>query len=122
LATFERKEGVEVAKKKVTKTKATAAKKKPAPAKKPAPVRKKVTFELSAPHAKKVSVVGDFNNWDHSKHPMEKGAGGIWKKTVFLASGTYEYKFLVDDDWWHDPACVKTASNPFGTNNSVLCV
>lgn len=106
--------------KKITK-KSPAASKKPA-TKKKAPARKRVTFELDAPHAKIVAVVGSFNNWDNEKHPMEKGSDGIWRKTLFLAPGTCEYKFLVDHDWWHDPACVKTAKNPFGTENSVLTI
>ena len=37
-----------------------------------------VIFRVWAPHAKSVSVVGDFNNWDGSNHKMKKiNAEGI---------------------------------------------
>ncbi|MCM1480517.1 MAG: hypothetical protein NC085_12500, partial [Muribaculaceae bacterium] len=31
-----------------------------------------VFFRVWAPHAKSVSVVGDFNDWDRDKNPMEQ--------------------------------------------------
>ena len=33
-----------------------------------------------APHAQKVSVVGDFNHWDDDANPMERSSqgNGIW--------------------------------------------
>ena len=32
-----------------------------------------------APNAQKVSVVGEFNNWDESVNPMEKISDGVWE-------------------------------------------
>jgi len=41
------------------------------------------TFTVWAPHAKGVSVVGDFNNWNGSEHKMEKlNDQGIW--TIYI--------------------------------------
>ncbi len=38
-----------------------------------------VHFAVWAPNAEAVSVVGDFNNWDPRRHPMETGHGnGVW--------------------------------------------
>jgi 1,4-alpha-glucan branching enzyme len=55
-----------------------------------------VLFSVWAPNAKRVSVVGDFNNWDGRVHPMRSlGASGIWE--IFIPSA-YEgqgYKFEV---------------------------
>jgi len=65
-------------------------------------------FSFRAPSAKKVYLAGDFNNWadndngmvSDSAHLMKKGADGIWRKTVRLASGKHSYKFVVDGTQW----------------------
>jgi len=53
-----------------------------------------VSFAVWAPNAQRVSVVGDFNQWDGRQHPMRTlGASGIWE--IFmpgLGEGTH-YKF-----------------------------
>jgi 1,4-alpha-glucan branching enzyme len=42
-----------------------------------------VTFAVWAPNAERVSVVGDFNNWDGRRHPMRnRGECGIWEMFV----------------------------------------
>ena len=58
--------------------------------------QKGVMFAVWAPHAQGVHVVGSFNGWDESAHPMEKlGPGGIYKAFV-PGIGTGEmYKFLI---------------------------
>ena len=35
-----------------------------------------------APHAKKMHLIGDFNGWNHTSHPMKKDASGNWE--IFL--------------------------------------
>jgi len=84
--------------------------------------KRRVTFSLEAPSAHEVSLGGDFNNWDAVSHPMKKDAKGVWKKTLVLAPGRYEYKFLVDGRWRNDPKNDKTCSNSFGTINNVINV
>src|SRR5438094_2379776 len=42
-----------------------------------------VAFAVWAPNARRVSVVGNFNNWDGRRHPMRaRGASGVWE--IFL--------------------------------------
>jgi len=39
-----------------------------------------VAFAVWAPNARRVSVVGNFNNWDGRRHPMRaRGAAGVWE-------------------------------------------
>ncbi len=54
-------------------------------------------FAVWAPAAQRVSVVGDFNDWDGRRHPMRcRGATGIWELFVpGLAAGqAYKYEIL----------------------------
>ena len=38
------------------------------------------SFAVWAPNAQRISVVGDFNNWDGRIHPMRSlGASGVWE-------------------------------------------
>jgi len=40
-------------------------------------------FSVWAPNAEQVSVVGDFNGWDRSSHPLEpRAASGVWQGSV----------------------------------------
>jgi hypothetical protein len=80
-------------------------------------------FALAAPGARTVAVVGQFNDWDPSRTPLVRGAGGIWEAAVPLGAGRYEYAFLVDGARVvADPAAEETAASDFGAPNSVVTV
>ena len=59
-----------------------------------------VRFAVWAPHAKSVSVVGDFNQWDTRVHPMQRiGDGEIWCAFIpGLESGAV-YKYAIEPQW-----------------------
>ena len=80
---------------------------------------KSVQFEFPAPEAMEVYLAGDFNNWDSSGSPMKKDKKGIWKTTLSLNPGRYEYRFRVDGNWENDPVCCDCVPNKFGTQNCV---
>ena len=82
--------------------------------------RRRITFSFKVTAANEVVLMGDFNNWNPKKHPMENDGSGTWSKTVVLSPGKYEYKFFVDGKWKKDPRNDQTCSNCFGTQNSVL--
>ncbi|MEM8822545.1 MAG: 1,4-alpha-glucan branching enzyme, partial [Pseudomonadota bacterium] len=57
-------------------------------------------FAVWAPNARRVSVVGAFNNWDGRRHPMRRrGASGLWE--IFLPGigegESYKYEILGQD-------------------------
>jgi len=83
---------------------------------------RKVRFSIEAPEAQHVALMGDFNHWDESKHPMRRMGKGRWEKTLTLAPGQYQYKFLVDGKWRRDPANETLCPNGFGTQNNVVSV
>ena len=52
-------------------------------------------FSVWAPNAKKVSVVGDFNNWDVNANVMEAVEGGIWQLFIPHLAQYTTYKYAV---------------------------
>ncbi len=82
--------------------------------------KKSVMFTLDAPSGVDVSVAGSFNDW--KPQAMTKGSDGLWRITVQLAQGTYEYRFLVDTDWREDPINPRKTQNTFGGYNSICDV
>ncbi len=84
--------------------------------------RRRVTFSLKAPHAEEVSLLGDFNNWDAAATPIKCDKDGIWKTTLILPSGRYEFKFLVDGKWREPSLSEPSVPNSFGTLNNVLVI
>ena len=82
----------------------------------------KIQFVFPAPEAQTVYLRGDFNDWDTFANPMEKDKKGIWKVTVNLKPGRYEYRFFVDEKWEKDPSCTECVPNDFGSMNCVRIV
>lgn len=83
---------------------------------------RRVNFSLKAPSVKEVILVGDFNNWDTGSHSMEKDENGVWKVSMRIPPGKYEYKLLVDGRWRLDSGNTQTVINGFGTKNNVLTI
>ncbi|HEY9105351.1 MAG TPA: 1,4-alpha-glucan branching enzyme, partial [Roseateles sp.] len=55
-----------------------------------------VRFAVWAPNAKRVSVVGNFNNWDGRRHPMRlRHQAGVWEIFVPHAGEGDLYKFEI---------------------------
>jgi len=70
-----------------------------------------VSFAVWAPNARRVSVVGDFNQWDGRRNPMRSlGASGVWE--IFIpdvGEGTH-YKFELENVHGH----IVLKTDPFG--------
>ncbi|HEY0779684.1 MAG TPA: isoamylase early set domain-containing protein, partial [Gemmatirosa sp.] len=86
-------------------------------------------FMLVAPGAREVSLVGDFNEWDHGATPLRRvasqgGTQGVWTIDVPLTAGRYAYSFLVDGQRWvADPARPRAiGADDFGSPNSAVTV
>jgi 1,4-alpha-glucan branching enzyme len=60
-----------------------------------------VSFAVWAPNAKRVSLIGDFNNWDGRVYPMRSmGTSGIWELFVpgLEQGGLYKYEIQTNAD------------------------
>jgi len=85
-------------------------------------LQRKIKFELSSPEAKEVSLAGNFNQWNTQANPMKKDKKGMWKATLSLETGRYEYRFFADGSWENDPSCSCGVANEFGVENCVRIV
>jgi 1,4-alpha-glucan branching enzyme len=81
-----------------------------------------VEFVLDMPQTRSVAVAGNFNNWDPSQTPLRKTGRGVWRAMVPMPVGRYEYRFVVDGQWFNDPSSTESTPNPFGSENSIKIV
>jgi 1,4-alpha-glucan branching enzyme len=72
------------------------------------PVEGGVRFAVWAPHARRVSVVGDFNDWRPQRLDT-RGTTGVWEGTVREARAGHHYKFELIDSEGHR----REKSDPF---------
>jgi 1,4-alpha-glucan branching enzyme len=79
----------------------------------------KQLFQLAAPAAKSVVLVGDFTQWTQQGIQMQRDSNGIWTASVPLSPGLHRYRFIVDGQWLDDPACKSREPNPFGGEDMV---
>jgi 1,4-alpha-glucan branching enzyme len=87
----------------------------------------KVTFRLpkdAAPDAQRVTIVGDFNNWNVTETPMKRLKNGDFQVSLELPCNTeYSFRYLVnanrwENDWYAD----RYVPNPYGCEDSVVVV
>ncbi|HZS18733.1 MAG TPA: glycogen-binding domain-containing protein [Candidatus Udaeobacter sp.] len=88
---------------------------------------KPVKFSCNAPHVQSVFLAGTFNGWQPDATPLVRDAEGNWSISLPLATGRYEWKFIIDGQWSCEPGpdqvydgrdgCV---CNEYGTMNRVL--
>ncbi len=69
------------------------------------------SFAVWAPNAQRVSVVGDFNQWDGRFHPLRLlGASGVWEIFIPGVGVGAHYKFEIRDAYGN----IKLNTDPFG--------
>jgi 1,4-alpha-glucan branching enzyme len=84
----------------------------------------RITFELpSSLWAERVNVVGDFNDWDTSRHEMQQSrSNGNWRISLVLPRGhEYQFRYLINGrDWHNDWHADQYVPNRYGSDNSVV--
>jgi len=80
----------------------------------------KVTFSLPAGEpAGAVSVVGDFNDWDPSAHPLRTRSNQTRSVSVSVPAGsTLRFRYLAEGGMWFDDETIAVVDE----GNSILAV
>lgn len=74
-------------------------------------------FAVWAPNANYVAVIGDFNGWNTSSHPLKtKGASGIWEGFFADVSEGTVYKYYISS---HLNGYTVNKADPFGSFHEV---
>ena len=85
----------------------------------------KVVFRMDATEvnsAKKVQILGDFNNWDQTVEPMTMLKSNDFTTTLELEAGKeYQFRYLIDgSNWRNEPEADRFVANGFGDENGVI--
>lgn len=83
-----------------------------------------LVFVYHDDEAQRVSLAGDFNGWNGASSPLMKDGSGLWLcKFATPGPGSYQYKFVVDDERWiEDPGNGMKVPDGYGGLNSVLVI
>jgi 1,4-alpha-glucan branching enzyme len=68
-------------------------------------------FGVWAPNARQVSVIGDFNNWEKTTHPLRpRGQSGIWEGFIPDVTKGFHYKYFIQS---HHNGYMVEKADPF---------
>jgi 1,4-alpha-glucan branching enzyme len=74
--------------------------------------KKGVRFAVWAPNAKKVAVMGDFNGWAKTKHPLKpRASSGIWEGFIPGVAKGDVYKYYISS---HEKGHKGEKADPYG--------
>lgn len=85
----------------------------------------RITFVLpNSVWADKIFLVGDFNDWNRTSHPLHRNRDGEWWLTIDLKTGrSYEFRYLCDGSrWMNDPQADAYRTNPWGSENFIVVI
>jgi 1,4-alpha-glucan branching enzyme len=83
---------------------------------------KPVPFVCHARQAKHVHIMGDFNDWNPTSHPMKRQPDGAWRIELPLNHGHHQYLFVIDGKPVLDPGAQGIARNHEGEKVSLMAV
>lgn len=69
-----------------------------------------------------VRIMGAFNGWSRTSHPLERDADGRWSIQLTLSEGKHAYQLILDGEEMADPVNPDRVDNGFGGFNSLLTV
>ena len=78
-------------------------------------------FDPQGKEYQKVQLKGEMNNWNPSATELRKEEG-LWKTSMLVNKGIYQYLFVLDGIETLDPSNSNSVSNGMGGRNSLLVV
>ena len=81
-----------------------------------------IAFHCVAAQAATVCLIGDFNNWSATTHPMQRQADGSWYLELPLVRGHHYYQFLVDGEPVLDPEAMCTVRKERDSKVSLIAL
>ena len=84
----------------------------------------KVTFVVPDDPAKgKISVVGDFNDWQAGADTLVKRSNDTRSTSVTLSPGRYAFRYYTEDgEWFNDESADDYEPNEMGSENCIVVV
>ena len=84
----------------------------------------RVTFCLpESIWADTIYLVGDFNGWNNTSHPLTVARDGSWSITVDLElNRAYQFRYRRDGEWMNESQADGYAHNPYGSDNFIVVV
>ena len=81
-----------------------------------------VTFTLPADvKAQFAHLLGEFNDWDPTVHPMKKDKDNNFSVQITIPPGIYRFRYLLDGERWeNDWEADSYAPNEYGSEDSVI--
>lgn len=82
-----------------------------------------VTFHLPAEQhgGRRVSVVGDFNDWDPEATPLRETGASLTANVTLETGRRYQFRYVDDQgQWFDDEQPDDYAPNEYGEQNCVL--
>ncbi|MBO6523955.1 MAG: alpha-glucosidase C-terminal domain-containing protein [Balneolaceae bacterium] len=80
-----------------------------------------LVFDAKGNDYQTVQLKGEMNNWNPGSTELEK-EGDVWKTSMLINKGMYQYLFVVDGVETIDPSNPTSVSNGMGGRNSLLVV
>ena len=71
-------------------------------------------FWFYRPQARRVELIGDFNDWRSEQLVMEQNAQGYWRAAIKLPPGEYKFRYYADGEPFCDFAAFGVEYGPFG--------
>ena len=77
------------------------------------------TIRIRIPRAQHVALVGDFNHWHTTAHPLTQIAPDLWETSLALPPGLHRYAFFILEDFRHTAGMLRSRIEK---HSAILCL